>query len=109
MISSFFSTILHRDFEMPIECLSSRHQLIVTHRVTHSRCTRQVVDGPKKVQFALGNDTRSHENEHGVNNRVEVSAAPSHEVNEQNLHSMDVDISSRSNDEISSLLAKGTT
>ncbi|GKE70295.1 hypothetical protein Tco_1528367, partial [Tanacetum coccineum] len=45
-------------------------------------------------------------NEHGVNNRVEVSAAPSHEVNKQNLHSMDVDISSRSNDEISSLLEK---
>nr|GFA31123.1 protein kinase, ATP binding site-containing protein [Tanacetum cinerariifolium] len=50
----------------------------------------QVVDGPTKVQFALGNDKRSHENEHGVNNRVEVSAAPSHEVNGQNLHNMDV-------------------
>ncbi|GJT36900.1 hypothetical protein Tco_0936765 [Tanacetum coccineum] len=79
MISSFFSTILHLDFEMPIECSSSRHQLIV---------------------IALT------ENEHGVNNRVEVSAAPSHEVDEQNLHNMDVDISSRSNDKMSSLLAK---
>nr|GFD09916.1 protein kinase, ATP binding site-containing protein [Tanacetum cinerariifolium] len=69
----------------------------------------QVVDGPKKVQFALGNDKRSHENEHGINNRVEVSTAPSHEVNEQNLHNMDVNISSNFNDEISSLLAKGTT
>ncbi|PWA69865.1 Protein kinase, ATP binding site-containing protein [Artemisia annua] len=92
---------------------------------------RQVADGLKKVQFALGNSTGSHgsddhmdtrttnilthmgslaltEMERDVNNRVDVSAAPSHDANEQNVCNMDVDISSRSNNEISSLLAKGT-
>ncbi|GJV68591.1 protein kinase, ATP binding site-containing protein [Tanacetum coccineum] len=48
------------------------------------------------------------EMERGANNGVEVSAARSHDADEQNFHNMDVDISSRSNDEISSLLAKGT-
>ncbi|KAF5806503.1 putative mitogen-activated protein kinase kinase TTK family [Helianthus annuus] len=42
-------------------------------------------DGPKKVQFALGNDTRSHETERDVNNRQEVLTAPNHDLNDQNL------------------------
>ncbi|KAI3673078.1 hypothetical protein L6452_39188 [Arctium lappa] len=69
----------------------------------------QLVDGPKKVHFALGNDARSHEMECDVGNQLDASTAPSNDANNQNFHDLEVDLSSRSNDEISSLLAKGTT
>ncbi|KAK9080234.1 hypothetical protein SSX86_001910 [Deinandra increscens subsp. villosa] len=67
-----------------------------------------VLDGPKKVQFALGNNARygsvdhmdtsianlsTHmgslaltEIEHGVNNQLDVSTAPNHDVNEQSFN-----------------------
>ncbi|KAI3686781.1 hypothetical protein L1987_80468 [Smallanthus sonchifolius] len=68
-----------------------------------------VLDGPKKVQFALGNDARPHgsvdhmdkrianllthmgslaltEMEHDVNNLPDILTAPSHDVNDQNFN-----------------------
>ncbi|XP_024976047.1 probable serine/threonine-protein kinase DDB_G0279405 isoform X2 [Cynara cardunculus var. scolymus] len=48
-----------------------------------------LVDGPKKVQFALGNDPRSHEMECDVSNQLDGSTAPSHDANNQNFHDLD--------------------
>nr|XP_043608125.1 serine/threonine-protein kinase MPS1 [Erigeron canadensis] len=70
---------------------------------------KHVLDGPKKVRFASGKSAQSHEIEYGVNNQLDVSTAPCHDVINQSFYNMEVDLGSRSNDETSSLVVKGTT
>ncbi|KAD4385295.1 hypothetical protein E3N88_25463 [Mikania micrantha] len=51
------------------------------------KCRHNIhLDGPKRVQFAMGNNTRSYEIEHGVNNQPDVLTAPNHDVNEHNFN-----------------------
>ncbi|CAH1454337.1 unnamed protein product [Lactuca virosa] len=64
------------------------------------------VDAPKKVQFALENDARSHmgslaltEMECDTNNQLNAPAVLNHDPNLQNVHNLDSDLTSRPNDE----------
>ncbi|KAL4559124.1 hypothetical protein LXL04_031258 [Taraxacum kok-saghyz] len=61
-----------------------------------------LVDGPKKVQFALQKNTRFHEMECDGSNQLDVSAA------QQNFQNMDVDPCLKTNDEIHSLNLKSS-
>ncbi|KAI3513573.1 hypothetical protein L1887_20909 [Cichorium endivia] len=61
-----------------------------------------LVDGPKKVQFALQKNTRFHETEPGGSNQLDGSTA------HQNSQNMDVDLCLKTNDEIPSSHLKST-